>query len=44
LDFNKEIMDELKESGGSMDQYAIKERVEKFRDRFMQEMGGTPEQ
>ncbi len=41
LDFNKEIMDELKDSGGNMDQYAIKERVEKFRDRFMEEMGGA---
>lgn len=41
LDFNKEIMDDLKESGGSMDQYAIKERVEKFRERFMEEMGGA---
>lgn len=41
LDFNKEIMDELKDSGGNMDQYAIKDRVEKFRDRFMEEMGGA---
>ena len=41
LDFNKEIMDELKESGGNMDQHAIKDRVEKFRDRFMEEMGGA---
>jgi hypothetical protein len=40
LDFNKEIMNDLKDSGGNMDQYAIKERVEKFRDRFMEEMGG----
>ena len=41
LDFNKEIMNDLKDSGGNMDQYAIKERVEKFRDRFMEEMGGA---
>lgn len=41
LDFNKDIMSELKESGGNMDQDAIKERVEKFRDRFMEEMGGA---
>jgi len=41
LDFNKEIMDDLKDGGGNMDQYAIKERVEKFRDRFMEEMGGA---
>jgi hypothetical protein len=41
LDFNSEIMDELKDSGGKMDQYAIKEKVEKFRDRFMEEMGGA---
>jgi len=41
LDFNKEIMDDLKGSGGNMDQTAIKERVEKFRDRFMEEMGGA---
>jgi hypothetical protein len=40
LDFNKEIMGELKDSGGNMDQSAIKDKVEKFRDRFMEEMGG----
>lgn len=39
LDFNKEIMEELKESGGTLDQEAIKEKVGKFRERFMEEMG-----
>ena len=43
LDFNKEIMEELKESGGDLDQEAVKEKVEKFRDRFMEEMGGMME-
>ena len=40
LDFNKEIMADLKESGGDLDQSAIKDKVEQFRDRFMNEMGG----
>jgi len=39
LDFNKEIMEELKESGGTLDQEAIKEKVGKFRERFMEEIG-----
>ena len=39
LDFNKEIMSDLKESGGNLDQAAIKEKVEAFRDRFMEKMG-----
>ena len=39
LDFNKEIMSDLKESGGTLDQAAIKEKVEAFRDRFMEKMG-----
>jgi hypothetical protein len=39
LEFNKEIMKELKESGGTINQAAIKEKVEEFRDRFMEEMG-----
>jgi hypothetical protein len=43
LDFNKEIMEELKDSGGDLDQEAVKEKVEKFRDRFMEEMGGMLE-
>lgn len=43
LDFNKEIMEELKDSGGTLDQEAVKEKVEKFRDRFMEEMGGMME-
>jgi len=43
LEFNKEIMEELKESGGTLDQEAVKEKVEKFRDRFMEEMGGMLE-
>jgi len=43
LDFNKEIMEELKASGGDLDQEAVKEKVEKFRDRFMEEMGGMME-
>lgn len=43
LDFNKEIMEELKESGGTLDQEAVKEKVEKFRERFMEEMGGMLE-
>jgi len=38
LDFNKEIMSDLKESGGTLDQAAIKEKVEAFRDRFMEKM------
>jgi hypothetical protein len=40
LNFNKEIMADLKESGGDLDQSAIKDKVEQFRDRFMTEMGG----
>jgi hypothetical protein len=36
-------MEELKESGGDLDQDAVKEKVEKFRDRFMEEMGGMLE-
>ena len=40
LDFNKEIMADLKETGGDLDQSAIKDKVEQFRDRFMSEMGG----
>jgi len=46
LDFNKEVMEELKESGGELDQAAIKDKVEKFRERFMDnmgDMGGLPE-
>ena len=43
LDFNKEIMSDLKESGGDLDQSAIKDKVEQFRDRFMSEMGGMME-
>jgi len=39
LEFNKEIMKELKESGGTLDQEAIKEKVEKFRERFTEELG-----
>ena len=31
LEFNKEIMTELKESGGELDQAAIKEKVEVFK-------------
>ena len=38
LEFNKEVMSELKASGGELDQAAIKEKVEIFRERFMQEM------
>jgi len=44
LDFNKEIMSDLKESGGELDQAAIKDKVEQFRERFMNEMGGMMEQ
>jgi hypothetical protein len=44
LDFNKEIMADLKESGGELDQTAIKDKVEQFRERFMNEMGGMMEQ
>jgi hypothetical protein len=40
LEFNKEVMEELKESGGELDQSAIKDKVEKFRERFMDDMGG----
>ena len=43
LEFNKEVMEELKESGGELDQAAIKDKVEKFRERFMDEMGGMVE-
>jgi hypothetical protein len=43
LDFNKEIMADLKESGGELDQAAIKDKVEQFRERFMNEMGGMRE-
>lgn len=39
LEFNKEIMRDLKESGGTLDQAAIKEKVEAFRERFMEKMG-----
>ena len=39
LDFNKEVMEELKESGGELDQASIKDKVEKFRERFMDDMG-----
>ena len=38
LEFNKEIMNQFKESGGTINQAAIKERVEEFRDRFMDQM------
>lgn len=38
LEFNKEIMEELKSTGGTLDQEGIKEKVEKFRERFMDEM------
>jgi hypothetical protein len=44
LEFNKEVMEELKDSGGELDQSAIKDKVEKFRERFMDEMGGMMEQ
>ena len=43
LEFNKEVMEELKESGGELDQSAIKDKVEKFRERFMDDMGGMVE-
>ena len=38
LEFNKEVMSELKESGGTLDQAAIKEKVEIFKERFMSRM------
>jgi len=38
LEFNKEIMEEMKDSGGNLDQDSIKEKVEKFREKFMGEM------
>ena len=38
LEFNKELMAELKESGGELDRATIKEKVEVFRDRFLQGM------
>lgn len=38
LEFNKEIMEELKSTGGTLDQENIKEKVEKFRERFMDEI------
>lgn len=40
LEFNKEIMEEMKSSGGSLDQEGMKEKVEKFRERFLEEMEG----
>lgn len=40
LEFNKEVMEDLKQSGGELDQTAIKEKVEQFRERFMDQMGG----
>jgi hypothetical protein len=39
LEFNKEIMEELKGTGGNLDQEKMKEKVEQFRERFMEEMG-----
>jgi hypothetical protein len=39
LEFNKEIMEELKGTAGTMDQEGMKEKVEQFRERFMDEMG-----
>jgi type II secretory pathway component PulC len=38
LEFNKEIMEEMKESGGTLDQEGIKDKVEKFREKFMDEI------
>ena len=38
LEFNKDIMEEVRESGGNLDQEAIKEKVEQFRDQFMAKM------
>ena len=38
LEFNKEIMEEMKDSGGNLDQDSMKEKVEKFREKFMGEM------
>ena len=38
LKFNKEIMEEIKESGGDLDPEALKERVEEFREQFMTKM------
>jgi hypothetical protein len=43
LEFNKEIMEELKDGEGQLDQDAIKDKVEKFRERFMDEMGRPTE-
>jgi len=40
LEFNKEVMEELKESGGELDQAAIKDKVEQFRERFMNDIEG----
>ena len=33
----------IKETGGELDQAAIKDKVEQFRERFMNEMGGAME-
>ncbi len=38
LKFNRDLMRELKESGGRIDQYAIKERIEAFRKRMMESL------
>jgi hypothetical protein len=38
LKFNRDLMQELKESGGRIDQYAIKEKIEAFRKRMMENL------
>jgi len=38
LKFNQDLMKELKESGGRIDQYAIKEKIEAFRKRMMESL------
>ena len=38
LEFNKEIMEEMKESGGDLDRKALKEKVEQFKEQFTAKM------
>lgn len=44
LEFNKEVMEEMKGSGGTLDQESIKDKVEQFREKFMDQMGKAPGQ
>jgi len=37
-------MEEMKGSGGTLDQESIKDKVEQFREKFMDQMGKPPGQ